>query len=60
MSQVEYKWALTPRSDLMDLCDTKPEPIALFREERAAKCFGAAMYGKLFEVTELQRQAEGS
>lgn len=52
----DYRWTLTPRSDLLDLCDKKPEPIALFRDERAAQGHGRAVYGELFEVKEITEE----
>ncbi|MDZ4191609.1 MAG: hypothetical protein U1D65_06345 [Pseudomonas sp.] len=47
-----FKWALIPRSDLMDLCAGVPMPIAIFRTKEAAEGHGRRMYGEMFDVAE--------
>ena len=49
----QYRYALTPRSDLLDLCPEKPEPIAYFRDELAARTCGLKMYGCYHEISDI-------
>lgn len=56
MTVAEYCWALTPRSDLLDLCSSKPDPIALFASEEAANGHGRRMYGEFFEVSKIEQE----
>ncbi|WP_260681206.1 hypothetical protein [Pseudomonas putida] len=49
----EYRWALYCRSDLLDLAHEPAQPMALYRDEQAARRDGQCMWPNTFRVIDL-------